>query len=192
MSTTTGNVKISELDELSAINDGAKLKIPVSNNNSDTSNPNWTSYSVSASVLSNFLESSLDLSTVKTDISNLKTNSTTQTDNINELLKHLGKYNLTNTINYASTLGKYISINGEEVTNSNYRIFSKISLKQGCLYIVNWSGMPIESYTSDISIISKVHERKYVDSTGATHSEITYEPLPHHYQSGYGRPNLNN
>lgn len=180
MSTTTGNVKISELQELPSIdnNRGNKLIIPISIDRSDTSNPDWGSYKVTASVLSGFMEHSLGLSTVKTDITNLKSSSTTQTNDLNELLKHLGKYNLLNKINYTSTLGKYISINGEEVTNSNYRISSKISLKQGCLYIVDWSGMPMEGYTSDISIISKVHEREYVDSTGATHSEITYEPLP--------------
>lgn len=194
MSTTTGNVKISELQELPSIdnNRGNKLIIPISIDRSDTSNPDWGSYKVTASVLSGFMEHSLGLSTVKTDITDLKSISMNQTSNLFELLKHLGKYSLLNRIDYTATSGKYISINGEEVTNSNYFISNKISLKQGCLYIVNWNGTPIESYTSDISIISKVHEREYVDSTGATHSEITYEPLPNHYQSGYGRPNLNN
>ena len=192
MSTTTGNVKISELDELSAINDGAKLKIPVSNNNSDTSNPDWASYSVSASVLSNFMNSSLGLSTVKSDITNLKSSSTTQNNNLIGLLKHLGKYDLVKNINFTEAeSNKVILTDGTKVSRGSssygYFISSKISLKQGNLYL--WS-IDINTINSnDISFISKVHERKYVDSVGATHSEITYEPLPTHYHSNeYGAP----
>ena len=99
MSTTTGNVRISELNALTTIDNGTKLKIPVSKDKSTTSTPDWESYSVSASVLSNFMNSSLGLDTVKTDITKLKNNLTTQTKNLSGLLAHLGKYNEVNTIN---------------------------------------------------------------------------------------------
>ena len=130
MSTTTGNVRISELNALTTIDNGTKLKIPVSKDKSTTSTPDWESYSVSASVLSNFMNSSLGLNTVKTDITNLKNNLTTQTTNLNELLKHLGKYNLVNAINITPKPGTYISINGEKVTDANYWVSNKVSLKQ--------------------------------------------------------------
>ena len=56
MSTTTGNVKISQLSELGTIDNGTKLRIPVSKDKSATSTPDWESYSVSAAVLSKFME----------------------------------------------------------------------------------------------------------------------------------------
>lgn len=197
MSTTTGNVKISELDELSAINDGAKLKIPVSNNNSDTSNPNWTSYSVSASVLSNFMNSSLGISSIESNMIGLQENYTDLSSYLLELKKHLGYYSSVNTLTLTRNYGKFISINGEVISgDSNFWISNKVSLKQGNFYLFLLSGPGIALSTRDLSFISKVHEREYVDSTGATHSETTYEPLPHHYQSmsdgpGYGRPSSN-
>lgn len=196
MSTTTGNVKISELQELPSIdnNRGNKLIIPISIDRSDTSNPDWGSYKVTASVLSGFMEHSLGLSTVKTDITDLKSSSTTQTNNFDTLANVLGRYGsdgLSVTENLTTGEdGKYISINGEKVATSNYWISNKVSLKQGYLYLLQTN---INTLTnSNLSIISKVHEREYVDSVGATHSEITYEPLPNHYKSGpgqYGIPN---
>lgn len=55
------HIKISKLTPLTEIKDGDKLIIPVSNNTSDTGTPQWASYSVSTSVLSEFIENSLDL-----------------------------------------------------------------------------------------------------------------------------------
>ena len=191
MSTTTGNVKISELDELSAINDGATLKIPVSNNNSDTSNPDWASYSVSASVLSGFMENSLGLSTVKTDISDLKTSSTTQTNNLNELLRHLGKYNLVKNINFTEAeSNKVILTDGTKVSRGSssygYFISSKISLKQGNLYLWNIDITTINN--NDISFISKVSTHEYKTETETLYDTV-YEPLPtHYYVNKYGAP----
>ena len=100
MSTTTGNVKISQLNELSAISDGAKLKIPVSNNSGSSSTPNWESYSVNAEVLSDFLETSLGLTDVgsrkglRSKVKDLQT----QTREYPELAKKLGKYDLVSKI----------------------------------------------------------------------------------------------
>ena len=66
MSTSTGNIKISQLEGLETINDGNKVIIPISKDNSTggASTPEWESYSVSASVLSNFLENSLGINDV--------------------------------------------------------------------------------------------------------------------------------
>ena len=58
----TGHIKISKLDTLTEIKDGDKLIIPVSNDTSNNGTPQWTSYSVSTSVLSKFIGNSLDLS----------------------------------------------------------------------------------------------------------------------------------
>ena len=187
MSTTTGNVRISELNALTTIDNGTKLKIPVSKDKSTTSTPDWESYSVSASVLSNFMNSSLGLNTVKTDITNLKNNLTTQTNNLNELLKHLGKYNLVNAINITPKPGTYISIHGEKVTDSNYWVSEKKSLKQGCLYLFPLrSGATINN--PNLSFISKVSTHEY-DTDTETLYDTVYEPLPTHYHSnGYGKP----
>ena len=190
MSTTTGNVRISELNGLTTIDNGTKLKIPVSKDKSTTSTPDWESYSVSASVLSNFMNSSLGLDTVKTNITNLKNNLTTQTNNLSGLLAHLGQYKEVKTINFTSSLGKYISINGEEKTNPNLWISSKISLKQGNLYLLASGTGQILNYP-DVSIISKVSTHEY-DTKTETLYDTVYEPLPHHYQKpsdgGYSTP----
>ena len=184
MSTTTGNVRISELNALTTIDNGTKLKIPVSKDKSTTSTPDWESYSVSASVLSNFMNSSLGLNTVKTDITNLKNNLTTQTNNLSGLLAHLGKYNLVDTINITPKPG-YISIHGEKVTDSNYWVSNEVPLKQGCLYFFRLrSGATINN--PNLSFISKVSTHEY-DTDTETLYDTVYEPLPTHYHSNeYG------
>ena len=185
MSTTTGNVRISELNALTTIDNGTKLKIPVSKDKSTTSTPDWESYSVSAYVLSNFMNSSLGLDTVKTDITNLKNNLTTQTNNLSGLLDHLGKYNLVGAINITPRPGTYISIHGEKVTDSNYWVSDKVPLKQGCLYLFPLrSGATINN--PNLSFISKVSTHEY-DTDTETLYDTVYEPLPTHYHSNeYG------
>ena len=193
MSTTTGNVKISQLNELSAISDGAKLKIPVSNNSGSSSTPNWESYSVNAEVLSNFLETSLGLNDVgsekglRSKVADLQT----QTEEYTELEKKLGKYNLVSNIALSVTKSnKYISTSGTETTLTGYSISNEIKLKQGNLYLLKVGST--ENFPVDISLMTKVDKHTYSTPSGTTGTDIVYEPLPTYYRSstnsGYGAP----
>ena len=65
MSTATGNVKISELNELSSIGEGTKLRIPVSKDKSATSTPDWESYSVNGEVLSYFIKNNIGINNLE-------------------------------------------------------------------------------------------------------------------------------
>ena len=191
MSTTTGNVRISELNALTTIDNGTKLKIPVSKDKSTTSTPDWESYSVSASVLSNFMNSSLGLNTVKRDIISLKNNLTTQTNNLSDLLDHLGKYNLVGAKDITEDeSNKVILTDGTKVERGSssygYFISRKISLKQGNLYL--WTIDTTTINNNDISFISKVSTHEY-DTDTETLYDTVYEPLPTHYHTNeYGTP----
>ena len=195
MSTTTGNVKISQLNELSAISDGAKLKIPVSNNSGSSSTPNWESYSVNAEVLSGFLETSLGLNDVGS-VKGLRSKVTdlqNQTEEYTELEKKLGKYNLVSNIAFsviAANKNKYISTSGIKKTLTGYSISNEISLKQGNLYLLKVGST--ENFPDDISLMTKVDKHKYSKPSGARGIDTVYEPLPTYYRSstsdGYGAP----
>lgn len=165
MSTVKGNIKISELNPLTEIetNKGDKLKIPVSKNSGDESNPIWKSFSVDGNVLLNFIENNLS--------------------SVAELEKILGKYDAVVDIAFNSIDGQYISTSGEKKSLSSYFISSEIRLNQGNLYLYKVND--VDSLPADISLISKVDK----DKSG---NKAIYEPLPTHYQStnngGYGAP----
>ena len=77
MSTSTGNVKISQLDALSTINDGSKLIFPVSKNGGNAGTPDWASFSVNANLLSDFIGNHLQITNtggLKDKVTNLTTN----------------------------------------------------------------------------------------------------------------------
>ena len=193
MSTTTGNVKISQLNELSAISDGAKLKIPVSNNSGSSSTPNWESYSVNAEVLSGFLETSLGLNDVGSEkgLRSKVTDLQNQTKGYTELEKKLGKYNLVSNIALSVIeANKYISTSGIKTTLTGYSISNKVRLKQGNLYLFNTGST--ENFPADISLMAKVDKHTYSTPSGTTGTDIIYEPLPTYYRSstkgGYGAP----
>ena len=214
MSTTTGNVKISQLSELGTIDNGTKLRIPVSKDKSATSTPDWESYSVSAAVLSKFMENSLGLNDVGSEkgLRSKVTDLQAQTGEYTELEKKLGKYNLvTNVALTAAETNKYISESGEKTSLSGYSISNKVSLKQGNLYLFRVDGS--ENFPANIAFMSKVHINEYHTVTGTheeTHldengneipvivedwgiaSETVYEPLHSYYHStsngGYGAP----
>ena len=188
MSTTTGNIKISELAELSTINDGAKLKIPVSNNSGSTSTPNWESYGVTAAALSNFFGTSLGISGsegLNSKVTSLITKNT-------ELEKQLGKYDLSplpwQNVEVAEE-GKCISTSGQKINKEGYSISNKLSLKQGNLYLLLEN---IENDPDDIACMAKVSEHTYRTPSGTTGIDIVYEPLQTYYRSsengGYGTP----
>ena len=193
MSTTTGNVKISQLSELGTIDNGTKLRIPVSKDKSATSTPNWESYSVSATVLSKFMENSLGLNDVgsekglRSQVTDLKA----KTAEYAKLEKKLGKYDLVNTINFTKAeINKVILTDGTKVSRrtSSYEYFisSKISLKQGNLYLWNVDITTINN--NDISFISKVSTHEYKTETETLYDTV-YEPLHTHYHSNeYGAP----
>ena len=214
MSTTTGNVKISQLSELGTIDNGTKLRIPVSKDKSATSTPDWESYSVSAAVLSKFMENSLGLNDVGSEkgLRSKVTDLQAQTGEYAELEKKLGKYNLvTNVALTVAEADKYISESGEKTSLSGYSISNKVSLKQGNLYLFRVDGS--ENFPANIAFMSKVHIHEYHTVTGTheeTHldengneipvivedwgiaSETVYEPLHSYYHStsngGYGAP----
>ena len=214
MSTTTGNVKISQLSELGTIDNGTKLRIPVSKDKSATSTPDWESYSVSAAVLSKFMENSLGLNDVGSEkgLRSQVTDLQAQTGEYAELEKKLGKYNLvTNVALTVAEANKYISESGAKTSLSGYSISNKVSLKQGNLYLFKVDGS--ENFPTDIAFMAKVHVHEYhtvVDTHEETHldengneikvivedwgivSETVYEPLSTHYHSsnsgGYGAP----
>lgn len=214
MSTTTGNVKISQLSELGTIDNGTKLRIPVSKDKSATSTPDWESYSVNAAVLSKFMENSLGLNDVGSEkgLRSKVTDLQAQTGEYAELEKKLGKYNLvTNVALTVAEADKYISESGEKTSLSGYSISNKVSLKQGNLYLFRVDGS--ENFPANIAFMSKVHIHEYHTVTGTheeTHlddngneipvivedwgiaSETNYEPLRSYYHStsngGYGAP----
>lgn len=214
MSTTTGNVKISQLSELGTIDNGTKLRIPVSKDKSATSTPDWESYSVNAAVLSKFMENSLGLNDVGSEkgLRSQVTDLQAQTAEYTELEKKLGKYNLvTNVALTVAEADKYISESGEKTSLSGYSISNKVSLKQGNLYLFRVDGS--ENFPANIAFMSKVHIHEYHTVTGTheeTHldengneitviiedwgiaSETVYEPLHSYYHStsngGYGAP----
>ena len=214
MSTTTGNVKISQLSELGTIDNGTKLRIPVSKDKSATSTPDWESYSVNAAVLSKFMENSLGLNDVGSEkgLRSKVTDLQAQTGEYAELEKKLGKYNLvTNVALTVAEANKYISESGAKTSLSGYSISNKVSLKQGNLYLFKVDGS--ENFPTDIAFMAKVHIHEYHTVTGTheeTHldengneikvivedwgivSETVYEPLSTHYHSsnsgGYGAP----
>lgn len=161
MSTVKGNIKISELNPLTEIGEGDKLKIPVSKNSGDESNPIWKSFGVDGNVLLNFIENNLS--------------------SVAELEKILGKYNVVTDIPFNSSDGQYISTSGEKKSASSYFISNEISLNQGNLYLYETKN--VVNLPSDISIISKVDK----DKSG---TKTVYEPLPNHYyeaNDGHGR-----
>ena len=218
MSTTTGNVKISQLSELGTIDNGTKLRIPVSKDKSATSTPDWESYSVNAAVLSKFMENSLGLNDVgsemglRSKVTYLQARLQAQKGEHDELEKKLGKYNLvTNVALTVAKANKYISESGEKISLSGYSISNKVSLKQGNLYLFRVYGS--ENFPANIAFMSKVHIHEYHTVTGTheeTHldengneitvivedwgivSETNYEPLHSYYHStsngGYGAP----
>ena len=214
MSTTTGNVKISQLSELGTIDNGTKLRIPVSKDKSATSTPDWESYSVNAAVLSKFMENSLGLNDVGSEkgLRSKVTDLQAQTGEYAELEKKLGKYNLvTNVALTVAETNMYISESGEKISLSGYSISNKVSLKQGNLYLFRVDGS--ENFPANIAFMSKVHIHEYHTVTGTheeTHldengnevtvivedwgiaSETNYEPLHSYYHStsngGYGAP----
>lgn len=214
MSTTTGNVKISQLSELGTIDNGTKLRIPVSKDKSATSTPDWESYSVNATVLSKFMENSLGLNDVGSEkgLRSQVTDLQAQTGEYAELEKKLGKYNLvTNVALTVAETDKYISESGEKTSLSGYSISNKVSLKQGNLYLFRVDGS--DNFPANIAFMSKVHIHEYHTVTGTheeTHldengneitvivedwgiaSETVYEPLHSYYHStsngGYGAP----
>ena len=169
MSTTTGNVKISQLSELGTIDNGTKLRIPVSKYKSATSTPNWESYSVSAAVLSKFMENSLGLNDVGSE-KGLRSKVTllqSRTAEYLELEKKLGKYDLVTHIDLAAnTNNYYFSTSGVQTSKSGYVITSKVSLNQGTLYLFKVDGS--ENFPSDISLMTKVHTHRYTNSSGST------------------------
>ena len=193
MSTTTGNVKISQLSELGTIDNGTKLRIPVSKDKSATSTPDWESYSVSAAVLSKFMENSLGLNDVgsekglRSQVTDLKA----QTAEYAKLEKNLGKYDLVNTINFTQAeINKVILTDGTKVSmgtsSYGYFISSKISLKQGNLYL--WNVDTVTIHNNDISFISKVSTHEYKTETETLYDTV-YEPLHTHYHGNeYGAP----
>lgn len=214
MSTTTGNVKISQLSELGTIDNGTKLRIPVSKDKSATSTPDWESYSVNASVLSKFMENSLGLNDVGSErgLRSKVTNLEREAIEYLELEKKLGKYNLvTNVALTVSEANKYFSKSGVVTSLSGYSISNKVSLKQGNLYLLKVDGF--ENFPTDIAFMTKEHTHKYHFVAGThveTHldengnevpvivedfgidSRSVYEPLPTHYHplksGGYGAP----
>ena len=199
MSTATGNVKISELHELSSIGEGTKLRIPVSKDKSSTSTPDWESFSVNGDVLSQFMETSLGLNDLGAEnpglrgqVKNLQTQTGDLETKTGNLEKHLGKYKkdvVTKKSLREDDNNAYYSTAGEggPIVLNGYSISQPVDLKQGNLYLLN-VGTTTDS-PSDISFVTKVHEHTYADSTGATHSEITYEPQPtHYYTSANGAP----
>ena len=195
--TTTGNIKISQLSQLSTIDNGDKLRIPVSRDKSTTSTPDWESYSVSASVLSSFLEDSLGLNDsgdtqgLRSDVSYLMQESI----KYNELEKKLGKYDLVSQITFSvGEQVKYISTSGTKESYSSYFISNEITLKQGNLYLLqaNYADYNSDALPADLAIMAKVDKNEYRVPDGTTATDIVYEPLPNHYRTsnkgGYGVP----
>ena len=188
MSTSTGNVKISQLDALSTIDNGSKLVFPVSKDGGNAGAPDWASFSVKANVLSNFIGNHLQITNtggLKDRVTNLAKNLDTITDSYNTLEEYLGKYNYTTVteININSAIAnKYISTSGQQTTNNLYSISNVISLKQGNLYLFNPkfnnTTYDVSTYPADLSLISKVSTHQHSKGT-----DTVYEPLSNLYKS---------
>ena len=182
MSTTTSNIKISQLDGLSEIGDGAKLKIPVSKDNSATSTPDWASYSVSGDVLSSFMENSLDLNGLRTQVGTLDQLLGDLTNDHENHMRDIGYYPETSTIpltqDYANSYIGSSSIssgwNNPILGASGIRVSKPISLSQGCLYLLQVDPSVFSSVPSDISFVSKVHTYTYNVFSG-THTETKFD-----------------
>lgn len=192
MSTSTGNVKISQLDALPTINDGSKLIFPVSKDGGNGGAHDWASFSVNANLLSDFIGNHLQITNsggLKDKVTNLTNNLKTTTDNYNMLEEYLGKYTtVTNKSLGTPTANKYITTSGQEQGNNSYSISGVISLKQGNLYLFNAkynSNAPdVSAYPKDLSLISKVSTHKHSKGT-----DTVYEPLSTLYQTN-GSPNF--
>lgn len=196
MSTTTNNIKISQLSELDTIDNGAKLKIPLSKQKSYASTNNWRSYGVSADVLSKFMDGSLGLSDVgsekglRSQVTDLQAQITQFTGQCAELEKKLGKYDLASNIALEEVEhNKYISTSGETIESEGYSISNKVRLKQGNLYLFNVDST--EDFPADISLMTKVYENEYRTPSGTTGIDTVYEPLSTNYylsNGGNGAP----
>lgn len=191
MSTSTGNVKISQLEALGTINinDGSKLIFPVSKDRGNAGAPDWASYSVKANVLSDFIGNHLQITSLKDRVTNLATNLNTTNDNYEKLEEYLGKYTtVTNKSLGTPTANYYITTSGQKQSNNLYSISGVISLKQGNLYLFNPkynSNAPdVSAYRKDLSLISKVSTHKHSKGT-----DTVYEPLSTLYQTN-GSPNF--
>lgn len=203
MSTTTGNIKISELNELGVIGNGAKLKIPVSTDTSSTSTPDWESYSINGNVLSSFMGKSLGISDVGSEKGlRSKVNELEDTaKKYSELEKRLGKYNTVSTKELSVAMaGNYISTSGTRIASPDYCISTTVTLEQGNLYLL-YIDSSLPTLPKDIAIMAKVdnHIYGYSENTGGWStplSETVYEPIPNHYNSsangGYGVPDYGN
>ena len=189
MSTTTGNVKISQLDALSTINDGSKLIFPVSKDGGNAGTHDWASFSVNANLLSDFIGKNLQITStdgLKDKVTNLTTKLDETTGKYETLEEYLGKYNYNTAteINLNSAFaGYYISTSGQKTSNSSYSISNVISLKQGNLYLFNakYNGAPdISTYNPNpgLSLISKVSTHTHSKGT-----DTVYEPLSNLYKS---------
>lgn len=188
MSTSTGNVKISQLDALSTINvnDGSKLIFPVSKDRGNAGTHDWASYSVNANLLSDFIGKHLQITStggLKDKVTNLTNNLKETTDSYKMLEEYLGKYNEVTEINLNSDIAnKYISTSGQQTTNNLYSISNVISLKQGNLYLFNPkfnnTQYDVSTYPDDLSLISKVSTHTHSKGT-----DTVYEPLSNLYKS---------
>lgn len=177
MSTTTSNIKISQLDGLSEIGDGAKLKIPVSKDNSATSTPDWASYSVSGNVLSSFMENSLDINGLRTQIGTLDQLLGDLTLEHDKHMRDIGYYPETSTIPLTVYKpNRFIGsshVNGgnnAELFKNDFNISNTISLSRGCLYLLEVDPTYLPSVPPEISFVSKVHTYTYNVFSG-THTE---------------------
>lgn len=192
MSTSTGNVKISQLEALGTIDNGSKLIFPVSRDGGNAGAPDWASFSVNANLLSDFIGKNLQITStggLKDRVTNLATKLNETTDSYKTLEEYLGKYNEVTEINLNSNIAnKYISTSGQQTTNNLYSISNVISLKQGNLYLFNAkynSNAPdVSAYPADLSLISKVSTHTHSKGT-----DTVYEPLSTLYQTN-GSPNF--
>lgn len=192
MSTSTGNVKISQLEALPAINDGSKLIFPVSKDGGNPGAPDWASFSVNANLLSDFIGKNLQITNtggLKDKVTNLTNNLKETTDSYKMLEEYLGKYTtVTNKGLGTVTANYYITTSGQKQSNGSYSISGVISLKQGNLYLFNAkynSNAPdVSAYPADLSLISKVSTHTHSKGT-----DTVYEPLSNLYKSN-GSPNF--
>lgn len=192
MSTSTGNVKISELESLNTIIDGSKLIFPVSRDGGNAGTHDWASYSVNANLLSDFIGNHLQITNtggLKDKVTNLTTNLNTTNTNYEKLEEYLGKYTtVTNKSLGTVKANYYITTSGKEQSNGSYSISGVISLKQGNLYLFNpkynSKAPDVNAYPADLSLISKVS--KHTHSKG---TDTVYEPLSTLYQTN-GSPNF--
>lgn len=193
MSTSTGNVKISQLDALNTIDNGSKLIFPVSKDGGNAGAPDWASYSVNANLLSDFIGKHLQITNtggLKDKVTNLTTKLNETTGKYETLEEYLGKYTtVTNKSLGNVTTNYYITTSGQKQSNGSYSISGVISLKQGNLYLFNakYNGAPdVSTYNPNpkLSLISKVSTHTHSKGT-----DTVYEPLSTLYQTN-GSPNF--